>query len=227
MEQFRCIPLVFFVLLAAVLCPRADAQAAPSPHDTLFITAAIPYDGQPGSGEAYIYLADSLGSLKNPVIAVEGFDLDNSWYWAELYNHLNQESMIERLRSAGYDIVILNFTDATDYVQRNSFVLVELIQQVQAMIDPTLTIAVAGASMGGLCARYALAYMETQGLEHRVRNFISFDAPHLGANIPLGVQYWLDFFSGLSGAAADMLGRLNRPAARQLLIYHYTDPPGA
>jgi hypothetical protein len=81
--------------------------------------------------------------------------------------------------------------------------------------------------MGGLCARYALAYMETYGLEHRVRTYLSFDAPHEGANIPLGIQYWLDFFSGLSDAAADMLALLNRPAARQMLVYHYTTPAGS
>jgi hypothetical protein len=106
-------------------------------------------------------------------------------------------------------------------------VLVELIEQVQSMIFPGRTIAVAGASMGGLCARYALAYMETHGIEHRVRNFISFDAPHNGANIPLGIQYWLDFFSGLSDSASELLAMLDRPAARQMLVYHYTDPPGA
>ncbi|MFX1266119.1 MAG: esterase/lipase family protein, partial [Promethearchaeota archaeon] len=226
MKRFKCFPLVLLAILIGGLVSPLGAQT-PNPHDTLFITASIPYQGQSGSGEAYVYLADSLGTIRNPIIAVEGFDLDNSWDWDELYNHLNQEDMIETLRSAGYDLIILNFIDATDYIQRNSFVLVELIQQVQLMIDPTLTLAVAGASMGGLCARYALAYMETHGLEHRVRNYISFDAPHQGANIPLGIQYWLEFFSGLSDAAAEMLANLNRPAARQMLVYHYTMPPGS
>ncbi|NIM19125.1 MAG: T9SS type A sorting domain-containing protein [Candidatus Latescibacteria bacterium] len=227
MKRFRCIPLILFMFLICVFWTRVEAQPIPSPHDTLFVTASIPYEGQHGNGEAYVYLADSLGTLTNPVIAVEGFDLDNSWDWDELYNHLNKENMIETLRSEGYDIVMLNFTDATDYVQRNGYVVIELIQQVQSAIDTTATLVVAGASMGGLCARYALAYMETHGLEHRVRNFISFDAPHHGANVPLGVQYWLEFFSGLSDAAAEMLDRLNRPAARQMLVYHYTMPPGS
>jgi hypothetical protein len=230
MKRFRCIPLVLFIFLIVLSCPPVtpvEAQPIPNPHDTLFVTASIPYEDLHGSGYGYVYLADSLRGIRNPVIAVEGFDLDNSWDWDELYNHLNQEEMLETMRSSGYDLIILDFADATDYIQRNSFVLVELIQQVQSMIDPTLTIAVAGASMGGLCARYALAYMETHGLEHRVRNFISFDAPHHGANIPLGIQYWLEFFSGLSDAAAQMLANLNRPAARQLLVYHYTMPPGS
>lgn len=225
-KSFKCIFLILFALLAGAFYSPVDAQLIPAPHDTLFVAASIPFEGEYGSGQAYVYLADSLGTLSNPVIAVEGFDLDNSWDWDELYNHLNQESMLETLRSEGFDVVILDFTDATDYVQRNSYVVIELIQQVQSMIYPARTIAIAGASMGGLCTRFALAYMETHGLEHRVRTFISFDAPNHGANIPLGIQYWLEFFSDLSDAASEMLARLNRPAARQMLVYHYTMPAG-
>ena len=226
MKRLLCIPLVLTALISGIFYSSAGAQSTPNPHDTLLVTASIPFEGQCGTGRAYLYLADSLGTLSNPVIAVEGFDLDNSWDWDELYSHLNRQDLLETLRGEGYDIVLLDFTDATDYIQRNSFVVVELIQQVQSMIDPGLSIAVAGASMGGLCARYALAYMETHALEHRVRNFISFDSPHHGANIPLGIQHWLEFFSDLSDSAAEMLARLNRPAARQMLVYHYTIPAG-
>jgi len=44
-------------------------------------------------------------------------------------------------------------------------------------------------------ARYALAYLESNALPHEVRTFISFDSPQAGANIPLGIQYWLAFFA--------------------------------
>jgi hypothetical protein len=81
--------------------------------------------------------------------------------------------------------------------------------------------------MGGLCARYALNWMETNGVPHGVRTFISFDSPQTGANIPLGIQYWLDFFSELSGDASQLLGRLDTPAARQMLLYHHTSPPSS
>ncbi|MBN2072305.1 MAG: T9SS type A sorting domain-containing protein [Candidatus Krumholzibacteriota bacterium] len=218
---------VSVVFLCVNLTLQAEAQSVPDPHDTLFVTASIPYEGRYGSGNAYVYLSDPLGTITNPVIAVEGFDLDNSMGWDYLYNHLNNHDLLETLRADGYDLIILDFTDATDYIQLNSYVLVELIQQVQAVIDPEQTIVVAGASMGGLCGRYALAYMERHSLEHRVRTFISFDAPNRGANIPLGIQYWLDFFSGLSTSAADLLASLDRPAARQMLVYHHTPEPGS
>jgi hypothetical protein len=208
---------------------RVGAQAdttAPAPDDTLSITASIPYLGGYGTGEAYVYLADAHSAITNPVIVAEGFDINNDMNWVELYHLLNQEELLETLRADGYDAIVLNFTESTDYLQRNAFVVVELLAQVQSLIDPGADIALAGASMGGLVSRYALAYMETNGPAHRVRTFISFDSPHGGANIPLGVQYWLDFFSGQSPDAAYNLQRLDTPAARQMLVYHHTDPPG-
>ncbi len=199
----------------------------PTPDDTLVVTAAIPFGGEFGTGEAYVYLSEGHTSITNPVVIVEGFDLDNTYNWDELYELLNQENLLETIRARGFDAVVLNFADATDYIQTNSFVVVELLEMIQGYVDPYRDIVVIGASMGGLCARYALAYMETQGLGHRVRTFVSFDGPQGGANIPLGVQYWLDFFSDMSEDAASLLSRLDRPAARQMLVYHHTSPPGA
>ncbi len=203
------------------------ALQTPTPDDTLHITAAVPYQGQYGTGEAYVYLAPSHAALLNPVIVAEGFDIDNTMNWDELYQLLNQQGLIETLRNDGYDAVVLNFGDATDYMQKNAFVLTELLQEVKAAVGPQATVALVGASMGGLVSRYALAYLESSGIAHQVRTFISFDAPHAGADIPLGIQYWMKFFSSQSADAAHLLGRLDRPAARQMLVYHYTDPPGS
>src|SRR5690606_38003919 len=204
-----------------------DVQSlgTPAPHDTLQITASIPYGGQFGSARAYVYLADGHTELTKPVIAVEGFDLDNSLDWDDLYALLNRENLLEDLRADGYDAVVVDFDDAVTFVQRNAFTIVELLQQVDSMVPPGTSVALAGASMGGLCGRYALAYMEHNGIEHHVRTFVSFDSPQNGANIPLGIQYWLYFFADDAEEAAQLLALLNEPAARQMLAYHYTDPP--
>jgi hypothetical protein len=203
------------------------ALAAPAPDDTLQIVASIPYLGEFGTGEAYVYLSDLNETLTNPVVVVEGFDFDDTMGWEELYAILNEQNMIETIRSLGYDIVVLNFTHATDYLQRNAFVLVELLAQVNATIDPDQDIALAGASMGGVVSRYALTYMEANALDPNLRVYISFDAPQRGANIPLGIQYWLAFFADDSEDAARLLAALDSPGARQMLAYHHTDPPGA
>jgi hypothetical protein len=199
----------------------------PAPDDTLAVTASIPYLGEYATGEAYILYGGSHTSLTNPILVIEGFDIDNTMNWEEIYEAMNQESMIETLSTLGYDAVVLNFTDATDYIQRNSFAVVELIDEINSLVPPDVDIAIIGASMGALCGRYALAYMEDQGLDHNTRTFISFDGPHKGANIPLGMQYWIKFFSGQSEDAASMLESLGTPAPRQMLVYYFTDPPGS
>ena len=199
---------------------------APAPNDTLHVTATIPYLGGYGTGDAYVYLSGQNTALTNPVVLIEGFDPDNTMNWDELYALLNREQLVEQLRGLGFDAVVLNFTNGGDYIQRNAFLTVELIQELRAAIDPGRTMAVVGASMGGIVGRYALAYMETNALPHSVRTFVSFDSPQVGADVPLGIQYWLWFFSDLSTDAAANLASLDTPAARQMLVYHHTDPPG-
>jgi hypothetical protein len=196
----------------------------PVPDDTLSITGA-PYLGASATGEAYVYLAPGHDAVVDPVVVVEGFDLDNSLHWDELYVLLNQENLLEDLRTRGFDAVVLNFADATDYLQRNGQVVRSLVEEVSGLV-PGTPVALVGASMGGLLSRYALADLEHEGVPHPVDRYISFDAPHAGANIPLGIQYWVAFFADESAEAAALLASLDSPAARQLLVYHRTDPPG-
>lgn len=203
------------------------ALATPAPDDTLRINATVPYLGTAGAGDAYVYYGLGHTTLRNPVVVIEGFDLENSYNWEELYALLNQEGLLETLRTRGFDAVVLNFDDATDYLQRNAYVVVAALEQVGALEDGSGSVALVGASMGGLLGRYALAWMEDRAIDANVRTFVSFDAPQKGANIPLGIQYWLDFFSGQSTDAQALLGLLDRPGARQMLLYHHTDPPGA
>jgi hypothetical protein len=200
------------------------ALATPAPDDTLHVTATVPHQGQYGTGDAYVYLAAGHTSLVQPVVVIEGFDLDNSMGWDELYQLLGQQGLIESLRAQGFDLVVLDFTDATVPIQENGLLVAQLIQQVESAIAPATTIAVVGASMGALCSRHALAWLETQGISHRVRTWISFDGPHAGAVIPLGLQHWIDFFSSQSTAAAAFRATLERPAARQMLLNHFTNP---
>ena len=47
--------------------------------------------------------------------------------------------------------------------------------------SPTLLV---GHSMGGLVARYALKTMENKSEKHNVGTYVSYDSPHLGANVP-------------------------------------------
>ncbi len=204
-----------------------SALATPLPNDTLHVTATVPYQGQLGTGDAYVDLAPGRTAIANPVVVIEGFDLDNSMNWDELYALLNEQNLLEDLRAEGFDVIVLNFTDATVAIQQNSYVVEALLEQVAAAMPRDASIALVGASMGGLCSRYALAFMEKNSIPHHVRTWIAFDTPHAGADVPLGLQYWINFFAGQSTDAATFLAELNRPAARQMLLYHYTSPSTA
>jgi len=203
------------------------ALETPAPTETWPLTATIPYDGAVATGEAFVYLAEGHAAVTDPVVVVEGFDLDNSLGWPELYALLNQENLLEDLRAQGRDAVILDFTEATDPIQRNAFLLVELMATLRAQLAPGATFPVVGASMGGLVARYALAWLEAQNETHAVSTFIAFDSPQNGADIPLGLQAWLVFFQGESEEAAFLLSRLDTPAARQMLVYHHAATSGS
>jgi len=198
----------------------------PSPTETWTITATEPFDGAYATGQAYVYLASDHMTLTNPVIVVEGFDLDNTMDWPVLYDLLNQQNLLEDLRSAGFDAVVLDFSEATEPIERNAYVLTELLSRVNTTVPAGKTSVVIGASMGGLVTRYALAWLEQNDIDHRVRTYISFDSPHGGANIPLGVQHWLRFFKDDSADADFLLSRLDTPAARQMLLYHQSATNG-
>ena len=64
--------------------------------------------------------------------------------------------------------------------------LVELIKSINNSKVGNEKNIVIGPSMGGLISRYALNYMESQNIDHDTRLYISFDAPHTGANVPIG-----------------------------------------
>lgn len=130
---------------------------------------------------------------------------------------------------ANYDIIIVDFEDGADYIQKSGEILIELINKVNERkvcgYDNVLT----GISMGGQVARYALAKMEIEGEDHQTRMYISFDSPHLGANIPLALQSIVWFITQLDidlvdvGEIADAWNQLNRPGAIQMLFESFYD----
>lgn len=81
--------------------------------------------------------------------------------------------------------------------------------------------------MGGIVARKALKNMESTGINHQTSLFVSYDAPHIGANAPLGLQETVEKIiseidSKAFGYTPSDLKRArhiyNSPAAREMLI---------
>lgn len=207
------------------------------------ITSTIPYQGYEetqayaGQGEYEIFLDNVNGVFDKPIILVDGFDPTDGRNIPAIYALLNYgtgQNLATDLRNQGYDIVILNFPNYTrpstseliqgggDYIQRNAMILVELLNQVNAQKIGTQKNVVIGPSMGGLIARYALRYMEMNSLDHDTRLYLSFDAPHLGANIPIGYQHLFNYMARgpLGDATVQVLvdAMLKSNASREMLI---------
>ena len=169
---------------------------------------------------------NSSGRLQKPVIIVEGFDANNEFTGEGVYNRLNSSNLANNLRARGYDLVILNFNNGGDLIQRNAYLLVRLIQIVNESKQNNCPIILTGFSMGGLVARYALNYMENRNMNHEVGLFFSYDAPQRGANISLvqqNVLEWLTRDAFLITVQSDFISQaraLFSPAAQQMLLYH-------
>lgn len=95
-----------------------------------------------------------------------------------------------------YDIIYINWRNGTDWLQRNALVLEEVIRWVNnnkgvdlntGLPNPNVVL---GSSMGGVIARMALGRMDRAGgfAAHQTNLYVSLDAPHQGANVPLGYQ---------------------------------------
>lgn len=139
----------------------------------------------------------------------------------EVYRNL--PGLIDDFTEQEYDVILLDFTDGADFIQDNAQVLIQLINWVNNEKITCEQNVIAGASMGGLITRYALATMEQANQNHDTRLYISFDAPHQGVNITAGVQALTkilhDDFPFLPNAK-EGLESLRRPATKQLLIHH-------
>lgn len=149
-------------------------------------------------------------------------------------------SLIEELRLIGYDVILVNqptftrgtktFDGGADYIERNALNHVSLYQDLNATLlanNSSEELVIVGPSMGGQISRYALAYMEKNNIPHNTRLWVSVDSPHLGANIPVGLQALLNQVKGDNTAAQDFVeNQLNSPAAKQQLIEQYNGTNG-
>lgn len=197
--------------------------------------------------------ASSELNVTKPVIVIDGFDHNDTRNGKRMFNEYlsytdasnNPQNLGAELRDEGYDVVILNPTNeystasglggnyqyisrhgGSDYMERNGLLLVSLIQELNRQLQAagsTEQIVVVGPSMGGQIARYALAYMEANNLPHNTRLYASLDSPHNGANIPIGLQQFINYFATETQdfQLVDALAAIDSPASRELVQHYY------
>lgn len=198
---------------------------------------------------------NNTNTLRKPLIVVEGYDvsrrassLQNNYDIAYFINRQLPEAntptwdfnnQLDDI--AGYDLVFIDFADGADDIVRNAAIVQEVINRVNAnKVNDTRfgnirqQNVVMGLSMGGLCARFALANMTKNfpGTPTETRLLITHDSPHRGANVPLGLQYMIRMLGGVqlfnTNVTAiypqydDAINLMNAPATTQLLLYSAT-----
>jgi hypothetical protein len=148
------------------------------------------------------------GRVKKPLIILKGFDIFSSaphlvknhrYDMSDLIKGINNSTFdgfdfnVNLDNIASYDIVLINYNNATDDIKRNALLLQAVIRRVnieKAANGSTEQNVVMGMSMGGLIARFGLAQMVRNGENPQTRLLITHDSPHRGANVPLAFQFF-------------------------------------
>jgi len=231
-----------------LISSKIEVLSSPTIHQSTqevqTIQATVPYQGHGesapilGQAEYEIYLDNVDGVLDKPIFLIDGFDPGDTRNTSIIYELLNFPgggNLGDVVRGEGYDIVVVNFPQynvgettidgGADFIQRNAMSLVALIEHINNLKVGEAQNVIIGPSMGGLISRYALRYMEINSLDHDTRLYISFDSPHLGANVPIGFQHLFNYMA--YGPLGDVTlqgvvdGLLRSSAARQMLIDHF------
>ncbi|MFG2653292.1 esterase/lipase family protein [Streptomyces sp. NPDC048436] len=207
--------------ISEALGAAAHITLAPGPRE---VSAAAPAPDQewalPG-GKAWVYLADAKDGLSRPVLLADGFntgpsELDYSWEVLERGPY----PFISELRRRGHDVVLLGFDERSASVLDNARVVRSAVQETIARRNGDHPLAIGGFSMGGLVARYALAAMEHEDIDHETKLYFSYDSPHRGAWIPIALQSFAHYIRRLNAAFSN---QMNSPASRQLLWQHIAE----
>ncbi|MFJ4584145.1 esterase/lipase family protein [Streptomyces echinatus] len=176
-------------------------------------------------GFTWVFYGEGNRALTRPVIIADGFNHGRSKL-KEFYEFLEGEDfpLISELRRRGKDVILLGFDNRTDSILTNSKAVEGTIREAIDRRTGNERLVVGGFSMGGLITRYTLARMESDFHEdeHQTGVYFSFDTPHRGASIPVGVQafaYLLPY--GIDLKPHPFEQQMNSPAARQMLWQHY------
>ncbi len=225
-------------------------------HHIDALYSANPWDGVNG-GDINVYLACGHDRIEKPFIWAEAYNpevgaipagLSPSDIIERLSNEQtilfgDERNLLQYLRDNGYDIIILDYDKGGDYLPRTSEFIKEALRWINTQKHSAGSNAenvVIGQSMGGVCTSLALKEMEIADEDHEVGQFIVFDSPIMGANIPLSAQaclldmatLWVNHPSPLKPPAflfqyvsiiEDIVDILYLPATRTMIAFQCDD----
>lgn len=208
-------------------------------------------DPQSPTLSSFVYGNHGNGKMDKLVLFVEGVDLENAITAEKFFENggINTPgSFIETLRENDYDIGYLDYKEGhLNSVLTHERELVRLLKHFNEnpdVYEGSNNITIIGVDAGALVARLALSKMEKgECEEHMVRQFISYNGPFQGINMPVGLQFMIESLAFMS-AAVDKLGNwefwsflsrdfdtpldefLNSSLFRELLVNHVDNQYG-
>ncbi|QEK51805.1 hypothetical protein FYC62_09205 [Pedobacter aquae] len=120
-------------------------------------------------GKAYIFYSNAncgTGKISKPIIFLDGFDPSNDRGVQQIYDeYVNTEIIFnnqqvklgDKLRADGYDIIIFDYKDGGDFIEKNAMAVISLLQQLQFNFGTNTKedYVLIGPSMGALVASSA------------------------------------------------------------------------
>jgi pimeloyl-ACP methyl ester carboxylesterase len=188
--------------------PRATDRVPPPPNDVW----ELPY------GTAWVYHGEGNGQLTRPVLIADGFSSgpsDLSLTWENL--EYGPFPLLSEIRRRGRDVVLVGYHERSASILQNAEAVMAAVIEATGRRVGDHPLTVGGFSMGGLVSRYALAKLETDGIEHQAQLYFSYDSPHTGAWIPISLQAFAHYIRKLDPRFSD---QINSPAAQELLSRH-------
>ena len=163
--------------------------------------------------------------LSRPLVIAEGIDIGDAAETDQYFGQLGPLANV--LRDGGLDVAMVSFGNPLSSIRVHQVGFQNALKLVHSMKnDPSIRSATMGLSRGGVVARYALAKMEEQGVEHNVSLFISYDSPQRGANISSLFQDLVFNGSNPSPDTQVLINQLKSQAVRELLIDHLDNKDG-
>ena len=162
----------------------------------------------------------SQGNLNNPLLIAEGIDLGDDTL--PYTNYARFKGLAYQLRHEGVDIAIISFGSPLSSIRVHESGMRRAVRFIHSLKqNQSIPTAVAGLSRGGVVARYALAHMEEDNIPHNTSLYLSYDAPHRGANINLNLQEDLILGGEYSDEVpSDVKANFRSAAVKELLIEH-------
>lgn len=181
-------------------------------YDVQTFTSSIESDGIYPQAKISIHYASGNQFTTPPLIIAEGFDpfsdplgvmltLEDIFGGSpsglgsnNLHTFKKSNAVSNWLNTFTRDVIYIDWLHSTCSIESNADILKQIINWVNARKPANTKSTLLGRSMGGLIGRVALRQMELAGISHEVTTFVTNDTPHLGANVPLGAVFAIQYF---------------------------------